>query len=184
MYDDRVSIIRETHGGHITQHSPHRLAMPHVLRSDDFDHDYVLRYWCGDWHTHTATRDGIPSDQDLQGWHRELDRLGRHAYVGLIVTADPNGPDRLDVPAHPPLGPALRRQTGRTRTGPPGRMGVNDPTQLEATDTFVLALKPPLWVRVIQRGQRLDPDGPAVQQSPSMFGPAQPFAPVTAEEVN
>jgi hypothetical protein len=54
---------------------------------------------------------------------------------------------------------------------------VTEPARLEARTTFVIPIKPPLWVRVIHKGQTVTPDDPAVLENPHLFQPV-------TEEVN
>jgi Prokaryotic homologs of the JAB domain len=117
---DRVTVIRATDGGD-TQNGPYRLAMQNPFNRAAADPADIRQTWVGDWHSHPATGDGTPSTGDLQGWARELDRLNRSDYVGVIVTADRraefNGWLRPNLHAW-----VVRRKPGGTAVCEPARL--------------------------------------------------------------
>ena len=85
--DFTVSISRATHAGAST-HGHYSLELQPALEAFP---DFKNLGFVGCWHTHPHSRSSRPSAADMRAWAGWLDKFLFRAYLGLIVTPDPEG---------------------------------------------------------------------------------------------
>lgn len=86
--DAQVTITSATNAG-ASRHSRTSLELEPPL-GESFSHIRQQRF-VGDWHTHGLSRSGRPSAADMRAWAGHLDQYVFRAWVGLVVTPDPEG---------------------------------------------------------------------------------------------
>lgn len=77
--------VQDRQVGRASLDIPALVAEKSTLRKSGITHIGEI----GNWHTHPGSN-GVPSENDLRNWLNAHDFLGRSAYFGLILTADPS----------------------------------------------------------------------------------------------
>ena len=82
-------IVMRTGPGPRSQHSADRFTLDDSHVRGWLNENPDLRI-VGDWHVHTESRDGVPSDTDLRGWAGHCG-VSQNGYLGIIATRGEEG---------------------------------------------------------------------------------------------